>query len=263
MNSFDIMELWAAQGKLAKLLEQGPKISKQAIINDTDTVYHRFDDLWAEVTRVLTTTYFIDAEKAERLCVELFRGLVCKSSFEDSLLLSFSPQVDLAWHQAILNTGPYGEMCNQVFGYIMPHTTKTSQDNLITKNQRVASTELVYKKLFKEKPPADLWERERVVIQSKRKKRKNGEENEIEEISEEEEYDIFIKTMTAKTVTMRIVSSIPISVLKGLIFMDEGIPSSHQRLMLAGKQLEDHETCGAAGVSREMTLHLCLRLTGC
>ncbi|XP_037464840.1 ubiquitin-60S ribosomal protein L40-like [Triticum dicoccoides] len=77
------------------------------------------------------------------------------------------------------------------------------------------------------------------------------------------EYQIFLKGLVDNTTALEVAYSDTVRRVKEMIRDRQGIPVDEQRLIYAGKQLEDGRTMDDYGIKKETTLHLLLRLRSC
>ena len=112
-------------------------------------------------------------------------------------------------------------------------------------------------RVFKLKGRFELYSEDKII--SKLESIENDQTLRLVEVNS---MQIFVKSLTGKTITLRAKQGDSVENLKDLIYIEESIPPADQRLMFAGKQLEDGRQLSDYHIRNESTLDLALSVKG-
>ena len=169
-----------------------------------------------------------------------------------------SADMDAVWHAHVLDTKAYKEMNDLLLngdGFIH-HDPYSGKDSDVQLARRKFMAQ-VFKQVYGVDPKEGWGPLETPEEYAKRlagKKRQRLADN---------AFNIFVKTQTGRTRTIKVDHATTVGALKAMLHDAGEAPVDQQRIIFAGKQLEDERTLYDCRVADPSTLHLILRLRGC
>ena len=158
-----------------------------------------------------------------------------------------SPLIDQVWHRHMMYPHLYNAACAKLMGPtggVVAHDPDAANDDPVQKRERVKRTKVVYRIIFQQEAPDDLW-------------------RDIAPAPGPGSCQIFVKLTDGKTATFEVNLEEAVSYLMLRIEDMTGIPTDDQRLIWDCKNLEPGRTFSSYKIGKEKMLNLCLRLRGC
>jgi len=157
------------------------------------------------------------------------------------------PALDDFWHRCILYTEDYEKLCMRLRGRFIHHTPRSADDAYDTKRSRIDKTVHALRKRYKREPPPELYDDHLL----------------IDDV--QERFSLVVRQINGKvTVIEALRAEHTIATVKKMIQAKTGISACEQRLVYAGKNLDDVKTLGDYNIWHDnICLHLLLSVRGC
>lgn len=161
--------------------------------------------------------------------------------------------MDELWHAAILDTQLYADM-QAALGLVLHHRPSgASERESEDREVRLAAMKALYTAFFLTEP----------LERSSPQPRRHTQRKRPRLLERTQPISIFVLNPTGKTLTVKVDGQATLDELKETIQDITDITPDSQRLIFAGKQLEDGGTLEDYGIRNGDTLHVMLRLIGC
>jgi hypothetical protein len=180
----------------------------------------------------------------KRLEIDYLRFIYLKVVTQDvdGTIISPTIEIDEIWHTHLLHNKNYLDMCIKI-NFIVYHYPEREDDTQEVKNKRIDIFKQLYYKHFQILQYHDKYQ--------------------------EKEYStpitLFIKTVTGKNITIEISLDCNVAELKNLIYLKEKIQIQRQKLIFAGKRIDQDntKTLREFNIENHSTIHMMFELKGC
>lgn len=166
----------------------------------------------------------------------------------DGKIISPTVEIDEVWHRHLLYNKDYLDMCLKI-NFIVFHYPERSDDSSEIKNKRILTFKQKYHEYFQNIPFGYIDNNAYPLVNTVIDK----------------PVQIFIKTITNKTVVLEISLDSTIGELKQQIYMKDGIAVETQKFIFAGKYIsyDNNKTLRELNIEKDSIIHIMLMLKGC